>query len=57
MFPTKITLHIPIFTFTFQVFALVRALEFQLALRMDTVYQSVFTDSRMSLNNKEMVPL
>ena len=55
IFPTKITLHIPIFTFTFQVFTLMRALEFHLALGMDTVYQSMFTDSRMSLSHKEMV--
>ena len=32
-----------------------RALECHLALGMDTVYQSMFTDSRMSLSHKEMV--
>jgi hypothetical protein len=32
-----------------------RALEFHIALGMDTVYQRMFTDSRMSLSHKEMV--
>jgi hypothetical protein len=36
-------------------FTTMRALECYLALGMDTVYQSMFTDSRMSLSHKEMV--
>jgi hypothetical protein len=43
------TLHIPVFTFIFQMFRQLRAFELHFALGMVALYHSMFTDLRMFL--------
>ncbi len=47
---TIIAFHIPIFTFTFQMFAQMRALQLHLTLGFGAFDQNVFTNLRMALN-------